>query len=117
MELRDVAVPTYGREGTQWLTLEAARAVGVDLSYVADGIGPRVRGMVYRGGYLDTVNTVHDVFIEVMPPVPGSGRAPRAVYWEVAEQSGDDVRVRRHCTSWTYERRNRVLFMLDTSGS
>lgn len=94
----------------KWLTLTDAQAAGIPLDYVADGIGPRVRGMVYRGGYGGTVNTVHDVFVCVQDG--------RAVWWEVAEESAEDHgRVRRHCTSWTFERRNTPLFMLDTSGS
>lgn len=94
----------------KWVTLADARAAGIPLDYVTSGIGPRVRGMVYRGGYGDTVNTVHDVFVCV--------QNDRAVWWEVAEEcAGDHGRVRRHCTSWTFEQRNTPLFMLDTSGS
>jgi hypothetical protein len=112
VQLRDVSAPTCGRSGSQWLTLEAARLVGVDTSYVTDGIGPRERGMVYRSGYWGHVSTVHDVFVEVMPPDGVTYSSPRAVYWEVAEQSGSDVRVRRHCTSWSYDRGNQPLFTL-----
>lgn len=123
VELRNVTVPgaprtEYRFEG--WMPLADAVAAGIDLSYTADGIGPRVRGMVYRGGYCNGVNTVHDVFVCVAPadrdPDTGKFRPRRAVWWEVAEESADDNgRVRRHMTSWEYERRNQPLFMLPGS--
>jgi hypothetical protein len=120
-ELRVVSAPgaphpAYGYEG--WMPLADAMAGGIGLSNVAAGIGPRVRGMVYRGGYLRGVNTVHDVFVCVAPAGPDSedGRRilpRRAVWWEVAEESADDNgRIRRHMTSWQYEQRNEPLFMI-----
>ena len=68
---------------------------------------------MYRSGYWGHVSTVHDVFVEVLPPDGVTRFSPRAVWWEVAEQCSDDVRVRRHCTSWAYDRNNQALFMLD----
>jgi hypothetical protein len=119
VELRDVPAPgaphpESGFEG--WVPLADAMAAGIDLSYVTDGIGPRVRGMVYRGGYLRNVSTVHNVFVCVAPadrdPETGRPRPRRAVWWDVAEESADDDgRVRRHMTSWQYDRDNRPLFM------
>lgn len=118
--LREVAPPPAYRAEHVWMPLADAAADGIDLSRImADGIGPRVRGMVYRGGYCNTVNTVHDVFVCVAlaGPDPENVRVMlprRAVWWEVAEESADDCgRVRRHCTSWGYDRRNRPLFMID----
>lgn len=101
----------------EWVTLEDAREHGIPLDYVADGIGPRVRGMVYRGGYCNGVNTVHGVFVCVesgaRDRVTGRFLPRRAVSWEVAEESADDHgRIRRHCTSWQYEQRNQPLFMI-----
>lgn len=123
VNLRDVSLKDAGPEhwhGARrvWMTLADAAAAGIPLDYVADGIGPRVRGMVYRGGYLNTVNTVHDVFVCVesgaRDRVTGRFLPRRAVWWEVAEESADDHgRVRRHCTSWEYDRRrNQPLFLI-----
>lgn len=120
MGLREVAAPggsdrtRYGRE---WLTLTDAVAAGIDVTHVRDAVGPRVRGMVYLGGYWGTVSTVHDVFVCIAPAVrdPDTGRFTRrrAVWWEVAEESAaDHGRIRRHCTSWEYDRRNEPLFMI-----
>lgn len=110
VELRDwrgISLPP----GDDWMRLTDAVTVGIALDYVADAIGPRVRGMVYRGGYLNNVNTVHEVFVRVAEADrdPESGRLcpRRAVHWTVAEESADDHgRVRRHCTSWQYDIRN-----------
>ena len=110
--LREVTAPASGRNGAVWMTLEAARAVGVDTSYVVGGIGPRERGTVYRSGYWGHVSTVHDVFVEVMPPDWITHFSPRAVWWEVAEENDGDPRVRRHCTSWAYDTGNQTLFTL-----
>jgi len=118
------AVPTPGAEhpayaGYRWVPLVDAVANGIDLSRVTDGIGPRVRGMVYRGGYCNEVNTVHDVFVCIAPagPDPEDVRVMlprRAVWWQAAEESASDHgRIRRHMTSWQYERRNQPLFMLN----
>lgn len=103
--------------GSEWMTLASARAEGVDLSWVADGIGPRERGTVYYGAYWGTVNTVHQVFVKVVAvgrdSVTGQPRPRRATYWEIVEQSQrDNGRTRRHCTSWEYDRRNQPLFMI-----
>lgn len=122
VELREVRTPGAPHPdyaGYQWVPLADAVADGIDLAYVADAIGPRVRGMVYRGGYCNGVNTVHDVFVCIAPagPDPENVRVTlprRAVWWEVAEESADDHgRVRRHMTSWQYETRNQPLFMLN----
>lgn len=125
VELRDVRTGVRGNPaaGESWMRLADARTARVSLDYVTDGIGPRERGMVYRGGYCNTVNTVHDVFVLVVPPdrdpETGRFRPARAIWWEVAEESHDDHgRVRRHCTSWAYDRRqNQPLFMIGTPGS
>ena len=110
--LRDVKM-----NGPEWITLAEARERGIPLDWVADGIGPRERGMVYRSGYWGTVNTVHDVFVKIAP----EDRDPRkfyAVWWSVAEESADDHgRIRSHCTSWAYDVRNQPLAVLETSGS
>jgi hypothetical protein len=117
VKLRDLVT-----RDSEWMTLDAARAAGIKLDHVTPGIGPRVRGMVYLGAYWGSVNTVHEVFVKVVPPGrdPETGRFTprRAVWWEVAEESANDHgRVRRHCTSWEYDKRNQPLFMLETSGS
>ncbi len=122
VDLRTVAAPV----GREWMTLADAEAAGIPLDHVRDGIGPRARGMVYRGGYANDVSTVHEVFVEIRQGdrdyATGAFLPVRAAYWLVAEESADDYgRVRRHCTSWTYNDRNQPLFMIgdrpDTSGS
>lgn len=119
--LREVAAPRPphpSHAGHAWMRLGDALAQGVDLSYVREDIGPRERGTVYLGGYLRTVNTVHEVFVCVVPegPDPGDpGRAlpRRAVCWGVCEESADDYgHPRWHMTSWRYDRRNQPLFTI-----
>ena len=96
--VRDVS----GRLKSGWISLDQAREEGIDLTYVADSIGPRERGVAYLNGYWGDVNTVHGVFVRV-----GEGRADS---WSVAEESASDGgRVRWHCTSWGSDRGNRVL--------
>lgn len=112
----------WDREGRRWMTLADAQAAGIELGYVRENIGPRVRGMVYIGGYCHTVNTVHEVFVCVetgaRDRVSGKFLPRRAVWWEVAEESADDHgRIRKHCTSWTFERRNQPLFMIGEDGT
>ena len=116
-EVNPPAGPDRAYGGYVWMPLADAAAAGIALDNVMDGIGPRVAGMVYRGGYCNGVNTVHGVFVGVAPadrdPETGQFRPRRAVWWEVAEESADDRgRIRRHMTSWQYERRNQPLFMI-----
>ncbi|AXH66480.1 hypothetical protein SEA_SATIS_331 [Streptomyces phage Satis] len=109
--MRHTVVPVreFVPAGAEWLSLADARERGIPLDWVAGSIGPRERGMVYRSGYWNTVNTVHDVFVKV-GTVDG---AERAVWWSVVEESADDRgRARTHCTSWEYDTRNQVLASL-----
>lgn len=93
-----------------WITLEQAENEGLRLAYVRSGIGPRRAGVLYRGGYGDTVNNVIAVHVRVGETTTGDGRRIRiADHWEVTERSDGEDRVRRHCTSWTFEPRNTVL--------
>lgn len=119
VDLREVSPPArpHREYGYTWMPLAHAQRDGIALDRVSDAIGPRVRGMVYRGGYGNTVNTVHGVFVAVAPedrdPETGRPRPRRAVWWEVCEESAaDHGRIRRHMTSWEYERRNQPLFTI-----
>lgn len=104
--LREVGLPL----GEGWVRLADAEAAGVDLGYVASAVGPRRRGVVYFCAYWQTTNVVHDVFVRVTDMRERGRRFRRAVAWQVAEEnSGDGERVRRHMTSWAYDRRNRVI--------
>lgn len=83
----------------QWITLEDAEREGLDLSWVADSIGPLRKGTVYRDHYWGTVNTVTRVMVCV--EYERESRVVRR--WEVTEYSGwDSVRDRTHVTSWEY---------------
>lgn len=112
--LRAVDLPPGGT----WMTVEQATRELVNLDYVRSSLGPLVRGIVYRSGYWGLVSTVHGVFVDVRPAGRDGGGnylPRRAVGWQVAEEDAtDNGRVRRHMTSWHYDRNNRVLHMLDT---
>lgn len=104
--LRMVGLPA----GEGWMRLADAEAAGVDLGYVLDSIGPRRQGVIYFCAYWQTTNIVHDVFVKVADMRERGRRFRRAVAWQVAEEnSGDGERVRRHMTSWTLDRRDRVI--------
>lgn len=115
-EWEGISLPAHGA----WMRLADAVTCGIELGYVAEAIGPRVRGMVYRSGYPGDVSTVHDVFVRVMEadtdPNSGMPRPCRAVHWEIAEESAmDHGRVRRHCTSWQCGTRNQPLLTFATT--
>lgn len=115
--LREVQPPAYAAPGTSWMTLADAETAGVDMNGEGDSIGPRRRGVVYRGAYWGDVSTVHDVFVLVAPagrnPETGRFTPRRVVGWTVAEESASDHgRIRSHCTSWAYDRRNQPLFLI-----
>lgn len=49
----------------EWITLDEAERRELDLSLVADSIGPRRAGTVYLNGYWGTVDTVTRVMVKV----------------------------------------------------
>lgn len=117
MQAGEITAPVAHRG--EWLTWAEARKQGLRIPrYIKRAIGPRRRGVVYRSGYWGTLNTVHQVFLEV-GDVTHRGRTVRAAVWyQVVEQSHDDVgwRVRRHCTSWSADgigRRDEALFTIE----
>lgn len=113
-ELREVSLPEYTPDGEKWMRLADAEAAGADMNGYGNDIGPRRRGVIYYGAYWGDTNIVHDVFVCVMRVRDGRGRFAglRIVSYQVAEESAKGPsagRVRRHMTSWAYDRRNRVL--------
>lgn len=102
-----------------WLTWGEARRQGLRIPrHIKRAIGPRRRGVVYRSGYWGTLNTVHQVFLEV-GDITHRGRTVKAAVWyQIVEQSHDDVgwRIRRHCTSWSADgigRKDEALFTIE----
>ena len=94
----------------EWITLEEAEARGLDLAYVAEGIGPRRAGMVTWGAYWQTVNSILAVHVRVGHGRDENGRPlSYADAWQVTERDTESPRPRAHCTSWTYDRGNKVL--------
>lgn len=87
----------------EWIALEDAEREGLDLSWVADSIGPRRKGVVYHCHYWGHVSTVTGVMVRVERIRDHRGRFARAVRgWNVSEYAPDDVRDRTHMTSWQY---------------
>lgn len=84
-----------------WLTLDDAEMANVDLSWVAAGIGPRRRGTLYYGAYWGDMNQVVNVFVL-------ANAERKATSYLIAERSVGQERIRRHSTSWEYDRGNRV---------
>lgn len=83
-----------------WMSLADAETAGIDLSYVLAAIGPRRPGTLYYGAYWGDMNQVVDVRVRVTGDV--------ATWWEVSEYTVGQSRIRSHCTSWEYDRGNRV---------
>lgn len=109
----------------EWLTWGEARRQGLRIPrHVKRAIGPRRRGVVYRSGYWGTLNTVHQVFLEV-GDITHRGRTVRAAVWyQIVEQHDEDVtvlrRLRRHCTSWSDDgigRRDEALFTIEVTNA
>lgn len=97
--------------GAEWITLEQAEEEGLRLAYVRAAIGPRRTGTLYYGAYWGDVNNVIAVHVKVGTVRNRHGRMVRAaVHWQITERSVGETRVRRHCTSWDYDRRNYVLY-------
>lgn len=119
MEADKVPGIRKGPNGKTWVSWALARKMGVRIPrHIKRAVGPRRRGVVYRSGYWGTLNTVHQVYLEV-GYITQRGRAVRqAVWYEIVEQSHDDgARVRRHCTSWSgdgYGRKDEALFTIQT---
>lgn len=99
-----------------YMSLAAAEAAGVKIPERdrAYSVGPLRRGVVYWNGYWGTVNTVHDVFVRVLPVRDGRGRfmGRLACGFLVAEQNDSDAQVRVHSTAWEYGRGNEPLFTI-----
>lgn len=102
-----------------WMTWGEARRNGVRIPrHIKRAVGPRRRGVVYRSGYWGTLNTVHQVFLEVGEVTHRGRTVKSAVWYRIVEQSIDDVpwRIRRHCTSWNWSgpgSRDEALFTIE----
>lgn len=110
VNLRELKAP----EGYMSLGEAERRGVIIAPDDRAYSVGPLRRGVVYWCAYWQTVNTVHDVFVRVVPRRDARGRfaGREGRGFLVAEQNGRDVRVRVHSTAWAYGSGNRALFTI-----